>query len=80
MKVLTISATDKIGGAGIATYRLHQALLRSGLAAEMLVWRKVTADPTVHRLWERLNRWQRAQRRIAMHGQMLQLPAPAATC
>ena len=65
MKVLTISATDKIGGAGIASYRLHQALLRSGLAAEMLVWRKVTADPTVHRLAGRLNRWQRARRRLA---------------
>ena len=65
MKVLTISATDKIGGAGIASYRLHQALLWSGLAAEMLVWRKVTADPTVHRLAGRLNRWQRARRRLA---------------
>ena len=46
-------------------YRLHQALLQSGLAAEMLVWRKVTADPTVHRLAGRLNRWQRARRRLA---------------
>ena len=31
----------------------------------MLVLRKVTEDPSVHRLSDRLNRWERAQRRLA---------------
>ena len=65
MKILTLSAADRIGGAGIAAYRLHRALLQSGHEAEMLVWRKVTTDPTVHRLGEQLGIRQRAQRRLA---------------
>ena len=65
MKVLTVSATDRIGGAGIAAYRLHHALSRCGIEAEMLVWRKVTAEPKVHRLAAQFNRWQRARRRLA---------------
>lgn len=65
MKILTVSANDRSGGAGIAAYRLHQALLRSRPEAEMLVWRKVTSDPSVHRLGQRLGLRQRAQRRLA---------------
>ena len=65
MKILTVSATDRIGGAGIAAYRLHRALLRSGQQAQMLVWRKVTADSTVFRLGERLGLRQRIGRRLA---------------
>lgn len=65
MKILTVSATDRVGGAGIAAYRLHRALLRSGQQAQMLVWRKVSADPSVVRLGERLRLRQRIQRRLA---------------
>ncbi len=73
MKVLTVSATDRLGGAGIAAYRSHRALLAAGIKAEMLVWRKTTMDASVHRLAPRLNLRGRIKRRIAMHGQMLQL-------
>lgn len=73
LKVLTLAAIDRLGGAGIAAYRTHRALLEAGIRSEMLVWRKTTADPSVHRLATRLNLRQRVKRRIAMHGQMLQL-------
>lgn len=65
MKVLFVSASDRIGGAAIATHRLHTALQREGLESHMLVWRKVTGDPTVHRLAPRLSPWQWARRRLA---------------
>ena len=65
MKVLTVSATDRIGGAGIAAYRLHQGLADAGIEAEMLVWRKVTSHSSVHRLATRLNLRARAQRKFA---------------
>lgn len=45
----------------------------AGIAAEMLVWRKTTSDPSVHRLATRLSLRQRVKRRIAMRGQTLQL-------
>lgn len=64
MKVLFVSASDRIGGAAIATHRLHKALQRGGVQSEMLVLRKVTSDPTVHRLASRLNRWRRIPRRL----------------
>lgn len=65
MKVLHVATSDRSGGAAIAAYRLHQALRRAGVESEMLVLRKVTADPTVHRLATFLNRWGRARRRLA---------------
>lgn len=65
MKVLQVSTTDKIGGAGIAAYRLHEGLRQSGIDSQMLVLRKVTSDPTVHRLLPRMARWKRLQVRIA---------------
>lgn len=65
MNVLTVAATDRIGGAGIAAYRTHRALLEAGIAAEMLVWRKTTADPSVHPLATRLSLLARAQRKFA---------------
>ncbi len=73
MKVLLVSASDRIGGAAIATHRLHKALQREGVESEMLVLRKVTADPTVHRLASRLNRWRRIPRRLgaARHRSLL---------
>ena len=65
MKVLAVSASDGGGGAGMGAYRLHQGLQRAGVQSEMLVLRKVTDDPKVHRLSSVLNRWERAQRRLA---------------
>lgn len=65
MKVLHLSATDKIGGAGIAAYRLHQGLQQVSIESHMLVMRKSSADPNVHRIYPYLNRWGRLQRRFA---------------
>ena len=73
MKILTVSATDHIGGAGIAAYRLHQGLQQAGLEAEMLVMRKATADLNVHRLSSCLNRRRRMRRRLAAEGHRRQL-------
>ncbi len=64
MKILSVSATDRAGGAGIGAYRLHQSLRRAGVQSEMLVLRKVTADPNVHRLSSFMNRWGRLIRRL----------------
>ena len=36
--------------------------MQEGVDSEMLVLRKVTADPTVHRLASYLNRWRRIAR------------------
>lgn len=47
MKILTINYSDINGGAAIAAYRLHRALLAAGHDALMLVQVKETDDPTV---------------------------------
>jgi len=65
VKVLHLSISDGGGGAAMGAYRLHRGLRQAGLESEMLVLRKVTEDPSVHRLADRLNRWERAQRRLA---------------
>ena len=65
MKVLHLSISDGGGGAAMGAYRLHCGLQGAGVESEMLVLRKVTEDPSVHRLSDRLNRWERAQRRLA---------------
>ena len=65
MKALTVSATDRFGGAGIAAYRTHQALQSAGVDSEMLVWRKLTSDPAAHRLTPRLGRGGRFRRRLS---------------
>jgi len=65
MNILQISGTDKTGGAGIAAYRLHQGLQQIGVESQMLVARKTTSDPTVHRVSSRLSRWGRLQHRYA---------------
>lgn len=57
--------SDGGGGAAMGAYRLHRGLRQAGVESEMLVLRKVTEDPSVHRLADRLNRWERAQRRLA---------------
>ncbi|MCY3799889.1 MAG: glycosyltransferase [Chloroflexi bacterium] len=65
MKVLHVSISDGGGGAALGAYRLHRGLRGSGVQSEMLVLRKVTEDPSVHRLSSRLKRWGRARRRLA---------------
>ncbi len=65
MKVLALSANDRIGGAAIGAYRLHQALARAGVDSQMLTLRKATADPAVQRLSDHLGRGGRARRRLA---------------
>lgn len=65
MKVLHLSISDGGGGAAMGAYRLHRGLLGAGVDSEMLVLRKLTADPSVHRLADRFNRWERARRRLA---------------
>ncbi len=65
MKVLMVSTTDRLGGAAIGAYRIHRALRNAGIQCEMLVLRKVTADPSVHRLADHLERWGRGRRRLA---------------
>ena len=37
MKILHVSFSDIQGGAAVASYRLHQALLQFGIDSEMLV-------------------------------------------
>ena len=75
MKVLQVSGTDKIGGAGIAAYRLHEGLEQSGIESQMLVLRKATSDPSVHRLLSRMNRLQSLQTRYASKRYNRQLKA-----
>lgn len=77
MKVLQVSGTDKIGGAGIAAYRLHRGLRQANIDSQMLVSRKATADPTVQRLSSHFNRWERLRYRYASqqyHRQLKQHP------
>lgn len=65
MKVIQLSATDRVGGAGIAAYRLHQGLQGIGIDSHMLVMRKATTDPTVYRLSDYFGRIARLRRRLA---------------
>jgi glycosyltransferase involved in cell wall biosynthesis len=47
MRVLHVSASDGLGGAGRAAYRIHQAVNGDCTASLMRVVRKVSADPSV---------------------------------
>lgn len=47
MRILTVASSDITGGAGIAAYRLHNALLNHGVDSEMLVQKKTSDDYTV---------------------------------
>ena len=47
MKVLHINFSDKRGGAAIAAYRHHEAMLRRGIDSKMLVLDKTSNDPDV---------------------------------
>jgi len=55
MRIVSISTSDIGHGAGIAAYRLHTALLRSGHDAIMLVSEKLTSDPSVINLLDTTN-------------------------
>ena len=44
MKILIGSQNDNEGGAAIAAYRLHKALLEAGVQSSMLVQKKLTDD------------------------------------
>lgn len=52
MKVLHLNTNDNFGGAARAAYRLHQALntYSKDIKSEMLVLKKGTDDPNVHKL------------------------------
>jgi len=47
MKILIVNTFDIAGGAARAAYRLHQALLNSGVDSQMLVMSKISDDDTV---------------------------------
>ena len=57
--------SDGGGGAAMGAYRLHRGLRQAGVDSQMLALRKSTEDASVHRLSRRLDRWGRAQRRLA---------------
>jgi hypothetical protein len=47
MKILIVNTSDILGGAARAAYRLHKALLSSGVDSQMLVQSKSSDDFTV---------------------------------
>ncbi len=47
IRPVLVSASDGLGGADIAAYRLHRALLGQGMPSTMMVRNSITADPTV---------------------------------
>ena len=47
LKVLSVSTSDSLGGAGKAAYRIHQAVRELGVDCSMLVKHKGTCDPSV---------------------------------
>ena len=51
MKILHITNYDRLGGAGIAAFRLHQALRKAGIDSRMLVRKKLSDDPYVEEVW-----------------------------
>ncbi len=64
MRVLHLNAADRIGGAGIAAYRLHKALTeRDGIDSKLLVGLKTVDDPTVYSLFP--DKYRYAMNRIA---------------
>ena len=47
VRVLVISTSDSVGGAARAAYRIHQAVIETGIDSRMLVKIKETSDKTV---------------------------------
>ena len=52
MRVLHITNSDKHGGASIAAYRLHKALLKKGIDSKMLVLDKITDEKEIFSITE----------------------------
>ena len=52
MKILHVTNYDRLGGAGIAAFRLHQALRNAGVDSRMLVRKKMSDDPYVEDVGE----------------------------
>ena len=61
MKVIHLNQSDSKGGAAIAAYRVHRALLGRSVSSEFWVDVKYTDDPTVK---EKLNSVDRVFRKI----------------
>ena len=59
MKILHISYSDGIGGAAIATTRLHKAFLKNGIKSELWCVKKISDQEFVktinHKFLEKLN-------------------------
>ena len=70
MKSLALSHFDRLGGAAIAAYRLHEGMQRIGVDSRMLVLRKTTSDPAVREI----TGWAADQMRIRAWG-INRLPA-----
>jgi glycosyltransferase involved in cell wall biosynthesis len=51
MKILILNASDLIGGAARAAYRLHRGLVEMGLDSRMLVQSKYSNDPAVETIY-----------------------------
>ena len=47
MKLVMLNTYDNVGGAGIATYRLHRGMRSIGVYSKLIVLQKGTSDPTV---------------------------------
>lgn len=72
MRILQISHFDRVGGACIAAYRQHQALLRAGVDSRMWVRQKFTQDPAVQEFSPSLRfgpRFRRLWRRRALRNE-----------
>lgn len=61
MRVLHVTCADAGGGAARAAYRLHRAERAHGIESKMLVMRKGTDDPHVHKVGE----WFPGRNRVA---------------
>lgn len=56
MKVTIVSHSDVLGGAGMVSYRLMQALRNEGVDARMVVYTKISDDPMVAQVSNRTMR------------------------
>lgn len=50
MKIVHLSASDRIGGAALATWQLHRGLIERGIDSHLAVDRKTSDDGTVSKL------------------------------
>jgi glycosyltransferase involved in cell wall biosynthesis len=66
MNVVQVNSTDVRGGAGVAGYRLHQALLGAGADSRILVGSKTADDPRVDQIAQRRGPFGKVARRVAV--------------